>query len=238
MSTAIELRKVTKSYKTGKLSVEALCGVDVKIQKGEMVAIMGPSGSGKSTLMHIIGLLDRPTTGDLYIDGKKVDLKMPDAKLAKLRSEKIGFVFQTFNLLSKLTALDNVLMPTQYHRTGKSNRQTRAMEILSEVGLSGREKHRPTELSGGQIQRVAIARSLINNPDIILADEPTGNLDSKSGTEIMKVLTDLNKKGKTVILITHDQRIADFASRTIHILDGRVEKPSTQKVTNGQEGGK
>jgi putative ABC transport system ATP-binding protein len=174
--------------------------------------------------MHIIGLLDRPTKGALYIDGKEVDLQMPDAKLAKLRSEKIGFVFQTFNLLSRITALDNVLMPTQYRKVGKADRIARANELLAEVGLSGREKHRPTELSGGQIQRVAIARSLINNPDIILADEPTGNLDSKSGTEIMDLLTDLNKKGKTVILITHDQRIADFADRTIHLLDGSVEK--------------
>jgi putative ABC transport system ATP-binding protein len=224
MNAAIELKKVSKTYATGNFNVEALKGVDVKIEKGEMVAIMGPSGSGKSTLMHIIGLLDRPTKGALYIDGKEVDLQMPDAKLAKLRSEKIGFVFQTFNLLSRITALDNVLMPTQYRKVGKADRIARANELLAEVGLSGREKHRPTELSGGQIQRVAIARSLINNPDIILADEPTGNLDSKSGTEIMDLLTDLNKKGKTVILITHDQRIADFADRTIHLLDGSVEK--------------
>jgi len=224
MDSAIELKKVYKTYKTGMVDVQALKGVDISIKKGEMVAIMGPSGSGKSTLMHILGLLDRPTKGELVIDGKKVDLKMPDAKLAKLRSDKIGFVFQTFNLLSKLTALDNVLMPTQYRKFGKRDRQERAMELLAEVGLAGREKHRPTELSGGQIQRVAIARSLINNPDIILADEPTGNLDSKSGTEIMKVLTELNKKGKTVVLITHDQRIADFASRTIRLLDGAIEK--------------
>jgi len=224
MNAAIELKNVTKTYKTGKFDVDALRGVDIKIEKGEMVAIMGPSGSGKSTLMHIIGLLDHPTQGELLIDGKQVDLGMADAKLAKLRSEKIGFVFQTFNLLSKITALENVLMPTQYRKIGRKDRDARAMELLAEVGLAGREKHKPTELSGGQIQRVAIARSLINNPEIILADEPTGNLDSKSGTEIMKVLTDLNKKGKTVILITHDQRIADFASRTIHILDGKVEK--------------
>jgi len=222
--SAIELKKVSKSYKTGQFNVEALRDVDIQIEKGEMVAIMGPSGSGKSTLMHIIGLLDHPTRGELYIDGKQVDLKMPDAQLAKLRSDKIGFVFQTFNLLSKLSALDNVLMPTQYRKVGKRDRLSRAMELLAEVGLKGREKHRPPELSGGQIQRVAIARSLINNPDIILADEPTGNLDSKSGTEIMNVLIELNKKGKTVVLITHDQRIADFASRTIRILDGAVEK--------------
>jgi len=224
MSTVIELRKVSKSYKTGKLHVDALKNVDIKIEEGEFVAIMGPSGSGKSTLMHIIGLLDRPTEGDLYISGKKIELNMPDAKLAKLRSEKIGFVFQTFNLLSKITAIKNVLMPTQYRKIGKKDRDARAKELLREVGLAGREAHKPTELSGGQIQRVAIARSLINNPDIILADEPTGNLDSKSGTEIMNLLTELNKKGKTVILITHDPRIAGFAKRTIQILDGKVQK--------------
>ncbi len=225
MSVAIELRKVSKSYKTGKLHVDALKNIDIKIESGEFVAIMGPSGSGKSTLMHIIGLLDRPTKGELFIAGKKIELDMADSKLAKLRSERIGFVFQTFNLLSKITAMKNVLMPTQYRKIGKVDREERARELLREVGLAGREDHRPTELSGGQIQRVAIARSLINNPDIILADEPTGNLDSKSGTEIMNLLTELNKKGKTVILITHDQRIADFADRTIRILDGEVQKP-------------
>lgn len=224
MSAVIELKQVSKIYKTGKIAVEALRAVNVRIECGEMVAIMGPSGSGKSTLMHIIGLLDHPTSGELLIDDKPVDLKMADAKLAKLRSEKIGFVFQTFNLLPRLSALDNVLMPTQYRGAGKQNRVQRAMELLKEVGLSGREKHKPNELSGGQIQRVAIARALINNPDIILADEPTGNLDSKSGTEIMKVLAELNQKGKTVILITHDQRIADFAGRTIYLLDGEVVK--------------
>lgn len=220
----IELKNIKKTYNTGKMKVDALCGFDLSIEKGEMVAIMGPSGSGKSTLMHIIGLLDRPTSGQLLINGHRVDLKMPDAKLAKLRAETIGFVFQTFNLLSRLTALDNVLMPTQYRRMGKASRLKRAEELLKEVGLSGREKHKPTELSGGQIQRVAIARALVNDPDIILADEPTGNLDSKSGSEVMKVLVDLNKKGKTVIIITHDPRIAAFAKKTINIFDGKIQK--------------
>lgn len=222
MKNAIELKNVSKVYETGKIHVEALQGVDLKITQGEMVAIMGPSGSGKSTLMHILGLLDRPTEGELFINGKKVNLLMADAKLAKLRSESIGFVFQTFNLLPKLTAFDNVLMPTQYRNIGKNDRRLRAAKLLADVGLSGREKHKPTELSGGQIQRVAIVRSLINNPEIILADEPTGNLDTKSGTEVMRVLRDLNKKGKTIILITHDPRIAEFADRTINLLDGRV----------------
>jgi putative ABC transport system ATP-binding protein len=220
----LELRNVSKTYKTGKISVEALKDISISIKKGEMVAIMGPSGSGKSTLMHIMGLLDRPTTGEYLVNGEKIDMQMPDRKLAKLRSEKIGFVFQTFNLLSKITAFDNVVMPTQYKKVGKASTQSRALELLELVGLRGREKHKPTELSGGQIQRVAIARSLINNPEIILADEPTGNLDSKSGTEVMNLLKKLNEKGKTVILITHDQRIADFADRTINILDGKVGK--------------
>lgn len=224
MNAAIELKNVSKTYKTGSISVDALSHINIKIKKGEIVAIMGPSGSGKSTLMHIIGLLDHPTGGTLLIDGNNVDLNMPDGKLAKLRSERIGFVFQTFNLLPRLTALDNVLMPTQYRDEAKGTRVSRAKELLAEVGLAGREKHKPTELSGGEVQRVAIARSLINQPDIILADEPTGNLDSKSGTEVMNVLTELNKKGKTVILITHDQRIAGYAERTIHLLDGKVVK--------------
>lgn len=218
----LELKNVSKTYKTGKISVDALKEVSISIKKGEMVAIMGPSGSGKSTLMHIMGLLDRPTKGEYLINGEKIDMQMPDRKLAKLRSEKIGFVFQTFNLLSKLTAFDNVVMPTQYKKIGKASIQSRALELLELVGLKGREKHKPTELSGGQIQRVAIARSLINNPEIILADEPTGNLDSKSGTEVMNLLKKLNSKGKTVILITHDPRIAGFADRTINILDGKV----------------
>lgn len=236
MNYAIELKNVSKDYTTGKISVNALKNINIKIEKGELVAIMGPSGSGKSTLMHIIGLLDHPTKGQLLIDNNKVDLKMPDAKLAKLRSEKIGFVFQTFNLLSKISALENVLMPTQYRKIGKKGREKKALELLNEVGLTGREKHKPTELSGGQVQRVAIARSLINNPDIILADEPTGNLDSKSGKEIMDLLRNLNKKGKTVVIITHDQGIADFADRTIRILDGEVVGTNLKKDKKSQKG--
>ncbi len=220
----IELKNVTKTYKSGKLSVNAVCGISIKVEKGEIIAIMGPSGSGKSTLMHIIGLLDRPTSGDLLIDNKKINMSMPDSKLAKIRSEKIGFIFQQFNLLNKMTALSNVVMPTIYKKIGKKSAQERAVNLLSEVGLKNRIKHKPSELSGGETQRVAIARALINDPDIILADEPTGNLDSKSGQEIMKVLVDLNKKGKTIILITHDQKIADYAKRTYKIMDGKLIK--------------
>ena len=224
MDAAIELKKVGKTYKTGKINVEALIGVDITIKKGEMVAIMVPSGSGKSTLMHIIGLLDHPTNGELFIDGKQVDLKMADAKLAKLRSDKIGFVFQTFNLLSKLTALDNVLMPTQYRKVGKVDRVARAMELLTEVGLKGREKHRPPELSGGQIQRVAIARALANDPPILVADEPTGSLDSITADHIFDVFEHLvQDRGKTIIMVTHDNSLAPRFTRHLIITDGEME---------------
>lgn len=224
MKNVIELKNVYKTYRSGKLEVKAVCGVNVAVKEGEMVAIMGPSGSGKSTLMHIIGLLDRPTKGTLSINGKKINMEMADSKLARIRSEKIGFVFQQFNLLSRTTALANVLMPATYMPGGKSKYTDKAKELLAEVGLSGREKHKSNELSGGEIQRVAIARALINDPEIVLADEPTGNLDSKSGKDVMDVLKNLNKKGKTVILITHDPKIAKQAGRTIHMLDGKVKK--------------
>ncbi len=222
----IELKNIDKVYQTGKLKVKAVCGVSLKIQKGSIVAIMGPSGSGKSTLMHIIGLLDRPTRGDLFIEGEKIDMKMPDRKLARLRLKKIGFIFQQFNLLSRATALSNVLMPTSYSSVSKKIAQKRANDLLKKVGLSDRQKHKPSELSGGEMQRVAIARALINDPEIVLADEPTGNLDSKSGQEIMKILLNLNKEGKTIVIITHDQKIADYAQKTIHILDGKIERES------------
>ncbi len=172
--------------------------------------------------MNIIGLLDRPTSGELIIAGKRITLNMSDKMLATLRSDSIGFVFQTFNLLPKLTALSNVLVPTAYSKKVKTKRYDRARELLEKVGLSAREKHRPTELSGGENQRVAIARALINDPDIVLADEPTGNLDSKSGEGIIKILEDLNNEGKTVIIITHDEKIAKKSRRIIEILDGRI----------------
>lgn len=224
MNNLIELKNISKIYRLGRLEVRALRDVSISVKEGEMVAIMGPSGSGKSTLMHIIGLLDRPTKGNLLINDKKINMEMADSKLARIRSEKIGFVFQQFNLLPRTTALANVLMPATYMHGGKSKYIERAKELLSEVGLSGREKHKPNELSGGEIQRVAIARALINNPDIILADEPTGNLDSKSGKDVMDVLKKLNKKGKTVIIITHDPKIAAEAHRVINMLDGKVIK--------------
>lgn len=219
---AIELKDIAKTYATGKLVVPVLKGIDLSIDEGEMVSIMGPSGSGKSTLMNIIGLLDRPTSGELMIAEKQITLNMSDKMLATLRSEKIGFVFQTFNLLPKLTAVSNVLVPTAYSSKVKSKRNERARELLERVGLGKRGKHRPTELSGGENQRVAIARALINDPDIILADEPTGNLDSKSGEGIIKLLDDLNSEGKTVIIITHDEKIAKKSKRVIEIFDGSI----------------
>lgn len=218
----IELKDVEKIYDTGSVKVHAVCGINLAVKKGEMIAIMGPSGSGKSTLMHIMGLLDRPTSGELYIGEEKIDMKMPDRRLAKLRSKTIGFVFQQFNLLPRISAMTNVLIPTIYLEGSKKNFKKRAENLLKRVGLEGRERHKSSELSGGEIQRVAIARALVNDPEIILADEPTGNLDSKSGDEVMNLLKELNKEGKTIIIITHDPRIAQYASRTVNILDGKI----------------
>lgn len=221
-SPAIELNKVDKTYKTGKLTVPVLHSVDVTINKGEMVAIMGPSGSGKSTLMNIVGLLDRPTGGELKIDGQVINLSMSDKALAKFRGQKIGFVFQSFNLLPRLSALENVILPATYQKHSGRAIKERALRLLKQVGLEERVSHKPNELSGGEKQRVAIARSLINDPEVILADEPTGNLDSKSGKEVLGILQELQKLGKTVILITHDPKIADACERTIQILDGKI----------------
>ncbi len=219
----LELNQVNKIYQSGKLVVPALFEIDLKIEKGEMVAIMGPSGSGKSTLMNIIGLLDRPTSGELKLKDNLITLEMSDKKVSKLRSQNIGFVFQTFNLLPKLTALGNVLLPTIYSKSNKKERQQRARELLNKVGLRERIHHKPGELSGGEKQRVAIARALINNPEIILADEPTGNLDSKSGLEIIDILTKLNlSEHKTILIVTHDPNIAKRCRRQVRLLDGRI----------------
>lgn len=216
----IELRNVDKIYQQP--TTAALLKINLGIKKGEMVAIMGPSGSGKSTLMNIIGLLDRPTDGELLIDGETIRLTMSGGKLARLRGQKIGFVFQTFNLLPKVSAVDNVLVPSLYQKTRGSNARQRALHLLKQVGLAERATHSPSELSGGERQRVAIARALINDPEIILADEPTGNLDSKSGQEVMTILKQLNKEGKTVIIITHDPNIAKQCERTIRLFDGQI----------------
>ena len=213
---------LVKTYKMGEVEVNALCGASVKIERGEVVSIMGPSGSGKSTMMNILGCLDRPTSGEYMLDGEVV-ATMTDDQLASIRNRKVGFVFQSFNLLSRQTALFNVELPLRY--AGQmENRRARATEALKAVGLEDRMTHRPTELSGGQQQRVAIARAIVNRPAMIMADEPTGNLDSKVGREIMQLLLNLNKEiGTTLIIVTHDPAIASHTQRVIKLVDGMVE---------------
>jgi len=218
---AIVAKDLTKVYQMGEVQVHALRGVSLEIKHGEVVAIMGPSGSGKSTLMNIIGCLDRPTAGEYYLDGELVS-DLSDDQLATIRNRKVGFVFQNFNLLSRSSALLNVELPLRYAGL-REGRHERAAVALEAVGLGDRMDHKPMELSGGQQQRVAVARAIINDPAIIMADEPTGNLDSKSGREIMKLLLDLNKKsGTTLIIVTHDPRIAEETERVIRLYDGRV----------------
>ena len=219
--TLISLKKIHKIYNVGGEEVRALDGVNLDIQENEYLAIMGPSGSGKSTLMNMIGCLDTPTSGLYEFEGEMVQI-MDDSQLASIRNRKIGFVFQTFNLLPKATAAHNVEIPLIYANIRKDKRLAMALEALDSVGLSDRSHHRPNELSGGQRQRVAIARALVNNPSIILADEPTGNLDSKSGHEIMGILDGLHRKGNTIILVTHEDDIAQHAHRIIRLFDGKI----------------
>jgi putative ABC transport system ATP-binding protein len=216
-------KDITKVYQMGEVEVHALCGISITIERGEVVSIMGPSGSGKSTLMNIIGCLDRPSSGQYYLDGELVS-DMDDDQLALVRNRKVGFVFQSFNLLSRSSALLNVELPTRYSGS-KENLRTKAVKALEAVGLSDRMDHKPSELSGGQQQRVALARAIINKPSIILADEPTGNLDSTSGKEIMQLLLKLNRDfGTTLIIVTHDPNIAGHTQRIIHLYDGLVEE--------------
>ena len=228
MPDLISLTNIKRHYDVGGEVVRALDGVDLVIQKNEYISIMGPSGSGKSTLMNMIGCLDTPTDGTYEFGGELVH-EMDDDQLASIRNRKIGFVFQTFNLLPKATALRNVEVPLIYSNIPKEDRLEMANSALVSVGLGDRVDHKPNELSGGQRQRVAIARALVNNPSIILADEPTGNLDSKSGIEIMKILDQLHSKGNTIILVTHEQEIADHANRIITIFDGRVKQDLSNK---------
>lgn len=219
----ITLSNVSKNYKLDGLEVNALTNVSLTIKEKEFVAIMGPSGSGKSTLMHLIGALDTPSSGKVVIDGSDIG-KLSEEKLARLRNQTIGFVFQQFNLLPKTTALNNVILPLLYSGQGARERKEKALEMLRKVGLEDRVNHFSNQLSGGQQQRVAIARAIVTNPKIILADEPTGNLDSRSSLEIMNLFKKLNKEGKTVILITHEHDIAKFAKRIIRIKDGTIIK--------------
>ncbi len=219
----IRLEHIGKSYYIGTQEVPVLTDIQLSIDKGEFISIMGPSGAGKSTLMNILGCLDRPTKGLYILDGEEVS-NLDDNQLAFTRNQKIGFVFQSFNLLPRLSALDNVILPMIYGNVYKSERRERAERMLASVGLSDRIHHMPAEMSGGQRQRVAIARALINNPAIIMADEPTGNLDSKSTNEVMEIFTNLYKSGKTVILVTHELSVANFATRHVILSDGHISK--------------
>jgi putative ABC transport system ATP-binding protein len=219
----IDINSLTKIYQTGKTDFKALNTVTLKIRKGDFVAIMGPSGSGKSTLMNIIGCLDRPTSGTVIIDGENISI-VSDNELAEIRGRKIGFIFQKFNLIPTMTALKNIALPMVFLGGTKTDRDQRAAELLGKVGLTNWATHRPSELSGGQQQRIAIARALSNNPSIILADEPTGNLDTKTGEQIMELLVALNNEGKTILLVTHAIALKRFANRVVNMLDGEVSE--------------
>jgi putative ABC transport system ATP-binding protein len=220
--TLIRMEGVTKTYDAGELAVQALRGIDLAIEKGQMVAIIGPSGSGKSTLMHIVGCLDAPSTGTYRLDGKDVS-QLSGFQLAAIRNQKIGFVFQTFNLLPKASLLRNVELPLLYAGIGSGERKEIALEALRKVSLAERAKHRPSELSGGQRQRAAIARAIVNGPSLILADEPTGNLDTKTGLEILGIFDEMHARGETIVIVTHDPRIAERCSRVVQIVDGLIE---------------
>lgn len=224
----IEIKGITRDFPLGSETVHVLKGINLVINKGEYVALMGPSGSGKSTLMNILGCLDTPTSGSYILNGKLVS-EMHDDELAEIRNKEIGFVFQTFNLMPRTTALDNVALPMVYAGKSKEERNVRATEVLTQVGLSDRMDHKPNQLSGGQRQRVAVARALVNKPSIILADEPTGNLDSKTSIEIMKLFGEIHANGNTVILVTHEEDIVAHAHRIIRVKDGIIEKDERQK---------
>ncbi len=232
----IKMQNIVKTYEMGDQDVHALRGVDLSIAKNEYVAIMGPSGSGKSTLMNIIGCLDTPSDGYYELNGCHVS-EMTDNELAAVRNKEIGFVFQNFNLLSRSTSLHNTELPLIYSGLERKKRLAKAVSALEAVGLAERMEHKPSELSGGQRQRVAIARALVNDPSIILADEPTGNLDSKTGEEIMKIFKELYRQGNTIILVTHEKYIADHASRIVHLLDGNISTDELTKNGNNRQNG-
>jgi putative ABC transport system ATP-binding protein len=229
----IEIDQITKIYQMGNVQVTALDGISLSVQAGEFIAIMGPSGSGKSTLMNILGCLDRPTSGTYMLDGEDIS-QMSRDQLARIRNRKIGFIFQSYNLLTQATALQNVLMPIVYRRNGHVSTKERieqAHNTLISVGLVDRDQHKPTEMSGGQQQRVAIARALINSPAMILADEPTGNLDSHSGKEIMEILQNLHSEGRTIVMITHDAKNAGYAEKVIQLRDGKISEDNNHDIT-------
>ncbi len=229
----IKMEKIWRVFDIGKVKVEALRGIDLDIKEGEFMAIMGPSGSGKSTLMHIMGCLDTPSKGSYALDGEKIE-ELDDNQLAEIRNEKVGFVFQSFNLLPYANAYENVELPLIFKGVNASQRHKKVLEVLERVGLSDRMNHKPSELSGGQQQRVAIARAMVNDPRIIMADEPTGNLDSQSGKEIINLFNDLWKQGNTIVMITHDESIAQRCERVIHLKDGKIENG----IYNGTKSGK
>ncbi|ADF51431.1 MAG: ABC transporter ATP-binding protein [Zunongwangia sp.] len=229
----IEIRNIIRNFPLGQEIVKVLKGIDLDIDRGEYVAFMGPSGSGKSTLMNLLGCLDTPTGGSYILNGKDVS-KMTDSELAEVRNKEIGFVFQTFNLLPRTTALDNVALPMIYAGASKADRKKRAEEVLTNVGLGDRMDHKPNQLSGGQRQRVAVGRALVNKPSIILADEPTGNLDSKTSVEIMNLFDEIHAAGNTVILVTHEEDIAEHAHRIIRLRDGIIESDTRKEVVSSE----
>ncbi|WP_026451983.1 ABC transporter ATP-binding protein [Aequorivita capsosiphonis] len=229
MDLVIKIRNITRDFPLGQEIVKVLKGIDLDIERGEYVALMGPSGSGKSTLMNLLGCLDTPTSGTYELNGKNVS-NMTDDELAEIRNKEIGFVFQTFNLLPRTTALENVALPMIYAGASKTDRTERAKQVLTNVGLADRMDHKPNQLSGGQRQRVAVGRALVNKPSIILADEPTGNLDSKTSEEIMNLFNEIHKAGNTVILVTHEEEIAENAHRIIRLRDGIVESDTKKNI--------
>ena len=225
----VDVEKLSKTYKIGSVQLPALRGIDLKIEQGQYIAIMGPSGSGKSTLLNLLGCLDRPTSGQYRLSGKDIS-KLDDDELSLIRGQHIGFIFQSYNLIGQLNVIENIELPMYYQGFSEQASAKRAMQLATMVGLGNRVKHRPSELSGGQQQRVSIARALANDPLIILADEPTGNLDSQSGSEILSILDGLRRQGKTIIIVTHDTKIAARAQRVIHLLDGRIKQELYNKV--------